>query len=75
MQEHPIMYERRRNINGNQGDDCVGMLSINVINGWPATKAEAQKEVQLYWSFQDEIEIIGGIDMKEVIIIRKSYYL
>ena len=45
-------------------DDDIGMLTISVIHGWPSTRADVKKEVQPYWSFQDQVTVIDGIAMK-----------
>ena len=42
-------------------DEHAGMLSEIILCGCPLTKAETQKELQLYWSFRDEIAIIDDI--------------
>ena len=45
-------------------DEHKGMLTNYTLHGWPATKAELQKEIQPYWSFRDEIVTTGGITIK-----------
>ena len=49
------------------------MLSEYTLCGWSSIRAEIQKELQVYWSFRDEILIIDGMPMKgERIIIMES---
>ena len=45
-------------------DQHIGMLPEPILFGWPLTKAEVQKDPQLYWSFRDEIVIMNGIAIK-----------
>ena len=45
-------------------DDHIGALSIYGMHDCPSTKAEVIKEVQMYWSFRDEVEVIDWIAMK-----------
>ena len=40
------------------------ILSEQVLHSWSSSKADAQKELQWYWSFRHEIMIIDGIVMK-----------
>ena len=39
-------------------DEHLGMLSEYIMHSWQSTKDEVLKELQLYWSFRDEIAII-----------------
>ena len=50
-------------------DYHLGMLSKYVMHSWPSTKAEVHRELHPYWSFREEIIIIGGIAMKDRKII------
>ena len=50
-------------------DYHIGVLSTYVICGWPSIRAEVINEVQPYWSFRDEVEVIDGIAMEGRIII------
>ena len=45
-------------------DEQIGMLSECILCRWSLTKAEVQKDLQSYWSFRDEIEIMGNFVMK-----------
>ena len=45
-------------------DKHLGMLSEYVFHSWLSTADEVEKELQLYWSFRDEISIPDGITMK-----------
>ena len=45
-------------------DDHINVLSTCMMHGWQSTRAEVIKEVQLYWSFRDEIAVIVRIVMK-----------
>ena len=44
-----------------QDDEHLGILLEHVLHSWPPTEAKVQKELQMYWSFKDEITIIDGI--------------
>ena len=50
-------------------DEHIDILVEIVPYDWPSTKVEVQKELQLYWSFRDEITIMDGTAMKGRIII------
>ena len=46
-------------------DKHSDILSGNVLCSWPLTKAEEQKDLQLYWLFIDVIAIIDASAMKD----------
>ena len=48
-------------------DDHLGIPAELILHGWPSTKL--WKELQPYWSFPDEIEIIDIIARKDRRII------
>ena len=49
-------------------DGNIGVLSIYVLHSWSLPIIEVQKEVQPYWSFTDEVVVIGRKTMKGIII-------
>ena len=49
-------------------DEYKGMLSELILYSLVLIKAGSQKDLQSYWSFRDEIAIIGGIAVKGTII-------
>ena len=43
--------------------DHLGVFTTYVLHGW-LSRTEVIKEMQLYWSFRDEVAFIDGIAMK-----------
>ena len=37
-----------------------------IFHDWPSVKAEVLKELQLYWSCEDEIAVLDGIMLKGI---------
>ena len=35
------------------------------VNGWPSTRAEAKEEMQMCWTFHDDMAVIEDIVMKD----------
>ena len=50
-------------------NEQLSMLSEYVLHSWPSMRAVVQKELQMYWSFRDDIVIIDGITIKDERII------
>ena len=44
-------------------NEHLGILSEHVLCCWPSTKAEVQKDLQLYWSFRHDIAIITQVEL------------
>ena len=84
MHGHTRLHESRKNKKATLDNDIIVMLSELIFYSWPLTKVEVQKDLQLYWSFRDEITVIDGISMKGrriripralKVIVQKQLYL
>ncbi|KAK0148890.1 hypothetical protein N1851_010688 [Merluccius polli] len=47
-----------------KNDVTLTKLTETVLNGWPETKSQAAKEIQVYWNFREEISVVDGILFK-----------
>ena len=52
-----------------KADPLICRLRENILQGWPNTFREISKNLQPYWSYQDELSIENGILMKSGRII------
>ena len=66
---HTSLHSSRRNKVATLEDEHLSALAELIHHDFPSMKTEMQKELQPYWSFRDEIAIIGGITIKGRIII------
>ncbi len=47
-----------------KNDKTLIKLTETVLNGWPITKSQAAKEIQMYWNYREEISVVDGVLFK-----------
>lgn len=56
-----------------KNDETLMKLTETVLSGWPKTKSQAAREIQVYWNYREEISAVDGILFKgERIIVPTS---
>ena len=45
-------------------DEHLQCLKSFIIAGWPSTKDELHSNLRPYWSYRDDLAVIGGVVMK-----------
>ena len=50
-------------------DETLVTLKNVIIRGWPSTRNECPQNLRTFWTFRDELSILGGLVLKGVRII------
>ena len=52
-----------------QEDDELALLKHTITTGWPSTIRKVPSEIQLYWTFREELTVEDGIVLKGTCIL------